>query len=96
MPDAARPATLVTGASSGIGRELADLFAADGHELVLVARREGRLRVTAADLESRHGTRAHVVPADLTRPDADERIGDAVERLGLVIDHLVNNAGFSV
>jgi len=86
----------VSGASSGIGRELADLFAADGHELVLVARREGRLRETAADLEARHGTRAHLVPADLARPDAPEQIGGAVERLGLAIDHLVNNAGFSV
>ena len=92
----ARSAALVTGASSGIGRELADLFAADGHELVLVARREERLRETAADLEARHGARAHVVPADLARPDAAERIGDAVNRLGLAIDHLVNNAGFSV
>jgi short-subunit dehydrogenase len=86
----------VTGASSGIGRELADLFAADGHELVLVARREERLRETAADLQARHGARAHVVPADLARPDAAERIGDTVNRLGLAIDHLVNNAGFSV
>jgi uncharacterized protein len=86
----------VSGASSGIGRELADLFAADGHELVLVARREGLLRETAADLEARHGTCAHVVPADLARPDAPERIGGAVDRLGLAIDHLVNNAGFSV
>lgn len=95
-PTPARPAALVTGASSGIGRELADLFAADGHELVLVARGEKRLRETAADLATRHGARAHVVPADLARPDAVARIGGEVERLGLAIDHLVNNAGFSV
>jgi len=95
-PEGVHLATLVTGASSGIGRELADLFAEDGHELVLVARREERLRQAAADLEKRHGARAHVVPADLALPDATERIGDAVERLGLTIDHLVNNAGFSV
>jgi hypothetical protein len=96
LRDPARPAALVTGASSGIGRELADLFAADGHEVVLVARGEDRLRETAVDLEARHGARAHVVPADLARPDAPERIGDAVDRLGLAIDHLVNNAGFLV
>ncbi len=90
------PASLVTGASSGIGRALADLLAAGGHELVLVARGEERLRETAADLEARHGARAHVVVADLARAEAPERIGEAVDRLGLAIDHLVNNAGFSV
>lgn len=86
----------MTGGSSGIGRLLAGLFAADGHELVLVARREERLRQVAAELEARHGARVHVVPADLALPDAPERIAASVERLGLTIDHLVNNAGFSV
>jgi short-subunit dehydrogenase len=66
----------VTGASSGIGRELADLLAADGHEMVLVARGEERLKATAADLEARHGARAHVVAVDLARPDAPAVIGD--------------------
>jgi short-subunit dehydrogenase len=86
----------VTGASSGIGRELADLLAADGHEMVLVARGEERLKATAADLEARHGARAHVVAVDLARPDAPAVIDDEVERLGLSIDPLINNAGFSV
>lgn len=86
----------MTGGSSGIGRQLAGLFAADGHELVLVARGEERLRQVAAELEARHAAPVHVVPADLALPDAAERIGASVERLGLMIDHLVNNAGFSV
>jgi short-subunit dehydrogenase len=86
----------VTGASSGIGRELAELFAADGHELVLVARGEDRLRSTAADLGARHGIRAHALPTDLAEPEAPARIEAEVTRLGLCVDHLVNNAGFGL
>ncbi len=57
---------LITGASSGIGRELARLFAADGAELVLVARSEGRLRELADELAAEYGVQARVVPADLS------------------------------
>ncbi|MGH7564818.1 MAG: SDR family NAD(P)-dependent oxidoreductase [Gemmatimonadota bacterium] len=75
---------------------MADLFAADGHELVLLARGSARLESTAAELEARHGIRAHVRAEDLADPGAPDRIVEGIGRLGLVVDHLVNNAGFSV
>lgn len=83
---------LITGASSGLGKDFAELFAADGHDLVLVARRRERLDEVAAELRERFGVTCHVEPADLTDPDAREQL---FERLrGLDIDFLVNNAGF--
>ena len=86
---------LVTGASSGIGAEIARLLAARGHNVVLVARREDRLRSLAGELAGAHHVRAEVVAADLT--DAEVRAGlvQAVEELGLGVEVLVNNAGFS-
>ena len=89
------PAALITGASSGIGLELVELFVADGHELVLVARREETLREIAADIAERHGVQVHVVPADLADPEAPAHLAREVDRLGLVVTHLVNNAGFA-
>jgi short-subunit dehydrogenase len=87
---------LLTGASSGIGRELARLFAADGWDLVLVARREEALRALAGELRVRHGVRAHVVPTDLADPAGPARLADEVEARGLAVDALVNNAGMGV
>ena len=89
-------ATLVTGASSGIGYELAKLFAADGDDLVLVARREERLEDLASDLRESHGTDATVVPMDLTGATAVDDLLASVDEAGLHVDTLVNNAGFSV
>ena len=86
---------LITGASSGIGLELARVFAANKHDVVLVARSEGKLRELARECEA-SGVRAHVVPADLAKPDGARSILEAVARLGLEIDILVNNAGFGV
>jgi short-subunit dehydrogenase len=85
---------LVTGASSGIGREIARHLAADGYDLLLVARREDRLRELATELESKHGRRIHVLPIDLTETDAIDRVVEYVEKEKLQIDMLVNNAGF--
>lgn len=85
---------LVTGASSGIGWALAELLAADGYALVLVARQEQKLRELADLLAKRHGTRAMVIAADLSHPDAAPRIAERVEAEHLEIDVLVNNAGF--
>lgn len=85
---------LVTGASSGIGRELARLFAADGSDLVLVARRQGRLEMLADELRAAHGVTVHVLAKDLARPEAPAEIFDEMVRLALAIDVLVNNAGF--
>lgn len=85
---------LVTGASSGIGLELARLFARDGHRLILVARSEAALRSLAAKLESGHGTRCEVVVADLAAADGPGRVVQQIESLGVHVDVLVNNAGF--
>ncbi len=85
---------LITGASAGIGKELAKLFAKDGVGLVLVARRRDRLEELSQQLSAEHGVRTLVVDADLGDPKSAAQIVEAVEREGLVIDYLVNNAGF--
>ncbi len=89
-----RETVLVTGASSGLGRELAELFAADGSDLVLVARRTGLLEELAERLTTRFGVRSVVIPADLTAPDGVRRLVEAVEEMGIEVDVLVNSAGF--
>ena len=83
------PATLITGASSGLGAEFARQCAARGEALVLVARRKDRLDALAAELG-----RAHVVAADLSDPGAPGRVVAQVEALGIEIGTLINNAGF--
>src|SRR5258705_1117878 len=84
---------LVTGASAGLGTELAKLFAKDGHDVVLVARRRERLDALADELGKAHGVRAHVIAADLADPAAPARIFAETEAKGLAIEFLVNNAG---
>jgi len=69
-PDITRHTALITGASSGIGHELAREFAAHGHDVVLVARRQTALEALAEELGTAHGVSATVVPADLTAPEA--------------------------
>ncbi|MCG8462979.1 MAG: SDR family oxidoreductase [Holophagales bacterium] len=85
---------LITGASSGIGAELARCHAARGGDLVLVARREAALQTLKTELESAHGIEATVLVADLAEPDSADKIFAATEAAGLRIDLLVNNAGF--
>ena len=85
---------LVTGASSGLGTEFAKLFAADKHDLVLVARRRDRLEALARELEAAHGIRAHILPADLAAPAGVDDVVDGVSQLDVQVDFLVNNAGF--
>jgi uncharacterized protein len=89
-----REVALITGASMGIGEELARIFAADGRDLVLVARSEEKLRTLGQELERAHGVVAHIVPADLTDPSAPANIFASVDQMGLEVDYLVNNAGF--
>ena len=86
------PVVLITGASAGIGKEFARLYAARGCELVLVARREDALTALAEELRAAHGVVSHVVPADLSLASAPDEIFAAVG--GKQIDILVNNAGF--
>jgi uncharacterized protein len=86
--------TLITGASAGIGRELARCFAADQSNLVLVARRKERLEELAAELRRQAGIKVRVLAADLGNAEAPRTIVDELARDGVSIDVLVNNAGF--
>ena len=84
---------LVTGASGGIGAELARLFAADGHDLVLVARSGEKLAGLAEELGREHNVGARVLPADLARAEAPREIFDQLRAEGVAVGALVNNAG---
>jgi short-subunit dehydrogenase len=88
--------TLITGASSGIGLELARIAAAHGHDLVLVARREQTLNDLARELQAQHAVRVHVVGADLSRPGAPAALVARLSALNVEVDVLVNNAGFGL
>ncbi|MGE5192730.1 MAG: SDR family NAD(P)-dependent oxidoreductase [Deltaproteobacteria bacterium] len=85
---------LITGASSGIGAEFARQLAARGMHLILTARREQLLAQLAAELHQAHGTKTEIIIADLSNPDEPKRLLDEVEKRGLSIELLVNNAGF--
>ncbi|MFC2302985.1 MAG: SDR family NAD(P)-dependent oxidoreductase, partial [Rothia aeria] len=87
-------ATLITGASSGIGEEFAHHYAAEKHDLVLVARSEDKLNTLADTLRSQHGIQVTVIALDLSEPDAAQRLWEETNRARLEIDVLVNNAGF--
>ncbi len=86
--------TLITGASSGIGLELAKLFAADRFNLVLVARDETRLNQLAAELQTRHDVQVKILVKDLTSATAAREIFDALQDTPISV--LVNNAGFGL
>ncbi len=90
-----RSTCLVTGASSGIGTEIARLLAGRGHGVTLVARRQDRLRRLADELATRHGVRAEAVAADLSDPEGRAGLVGVLEERELVVEVLVNNAGFS-
>jgi uncharacterized protein len=86
---------LITGASAGIGSELARLLAARGHNLVLVARRKERLVALADELSGEHGVRVETVPTDLSKPASRGRLPGSIDELGLEVEVLVNDAGFA-
>ena len=90
-----RPTALVTGASSGIGLDLARELAKNGHDVVLVARTASRLQGVAAELQ-KSGVTAQVIAADLSRPSEAEEIVSELKRRNLDIEVLVNNAGYGL
>lgn len=87
---------LVTGASSGIGLELAKCFAAEKSNLILTARSTDALEKLAAELRGQFQIQTHVITADLAKSESPQQIFDAVNRAGLTVDVLVNNAGFGL
>lgn len=94
--DAKKRVVLITGASAGIGRAFAEVFAEHGWDLVVTARRRDRLEELARTLGERQGTRVHVVAADLADRNAGEQIAANLAKAGIAIDGIVNNAGYAV
>ena len=88
--------TLITGASAGIGAELARVFAARGHRVALVARRTDRLDSLAGEITAAGGAAPIVISCDLTQPDSGDRIAEALTAAGVEVDYVVNNAGFGL
>ena len=87
---------LITGASTGIGYELSKCFAADHHNLILVARHEAKLKQVASELSERFGVAAKVIAADLAKPQAPQKLFAEVGKDSAQIDYLINNAGFGL
>ncbi len=95
--DAARsPACIITGASEGIGRHLANAFARDGHKLLLIARSEEALERAAADIRKDYAADVFTAAVDLAAPGYQERIQEALDRHALYADILVNNAAAGI
>lgn len=94
MNAANRETVLITGASSGIGLELARCFAADGSRLILLARNTEALEKLAGELRTKHNVEAVVLAADLSVPEAPGCIFSELQGRGVIVDVLVNNAGF--
>jgi short-subunit dehydrogenase len=92
-PESTEAVALITGASDGIGRELAWCFARRGHRLVLVARSEEKLERLAGEISSAHGVRVSCIAQDLSVADGALKVRNKVRQSGLAIDVLVNNAG---
>src|SRR5690349_3766607 len=87
---------LVTGASAGIGVDLAECFAADGYNVILAARTESALREVADRLAQTHEVTATPIAADLGVIGGGRQLADAIARRGCSVDVLVNNAGYGL
>ena len=87
---------LITGASSGIGKELAYLFAQNGYPLVLVARRKEKLLQIQSDIQNTYGTNVAIIALDLSKIESANTLTEKLNDKGLYIDILVNNAGFGI
>ena len=88
--------TLITGASAGIGAELARIFAANGHRVALVARRAERLTKLAAEIAAAGGAAPIVIPCDLEAADAGDKIAAALAAADVEVEYVVNNAGYGL
>ena len=85
---------LITGASSGIGKELAHIHAVQGGDLVIVARRKEKLNALKTELEDKHGIKVMVIAKDLSLPGTASEIYEEVKKSGIEVNYLINNAGF--
>src|SRR5262245_39541504 len=94
--DGAKPVALITGASSGIGAALAQVFAQNGHEVVLAARRIPQLATIAEPIRAAGCRMPHILPIDLARPDSADWIARELAARQLEPSFLVNNAGFGL
>lgn len=88
------PVALITGASSGIGRQFASIHAERGGDLIIVARSGDKLSAVKDELESKHSVQVTVIPKDLSLLDSAQQIYDEVQTSGIEVDYLINNAGF--
>lgn len=91
-----KSATLITGASAGIGAEFARLLGAEGETLVITARRQDRLEALADELRRAHGVRVECIVADLARKESADLVAEKIGALGLEVGTLINNAGFGL
>ena len=91
-----RSTALITGASTGIGRSLARVFAREGHDVVVTARHAEPLQTLKQELTTAYKVQVHTITADLSGPDGAARLRDELERAGITVDILVNNAGVGV
>lgn len=87
---------LITGASSGIGRDYARYLAQRDYDLVITARRAPRLNQLAKELEKAYGTKVTVIAADMAKPDTPAKLAAEIKKKKITIDYLVNNAGYGV
>lgn len=94
--DGLRPVVVITGASAGIGLALAHRIAADGHDVMLIARRQQPLDIAATEVAARRGVDAIALPLDVTSPDAVAQIDAALAASGAYADVLVNSAGVGI
>jgi hypothetical protein len=85
---------LITGASAGIGKELAHIHAEKGGDLILVARRKDKLEALQRQLKESHKVEVMVIAKDLSKPGAAHEIFDKIKQTGIQVEFLINNAGF--
>ncbi len=96
MTSSPKRTCLITGASAGIGKAFAEVFAEKGWDLILTARRKDRLQEVAADLEKRFGTHSLVIPTDLNEAAAPDQLFEDITTHGVHVDAIINNAGYGV